>query len=140
MAWVGAMLRKRKPRNKRMVRMSAAEVLIPDKLYFRIGEVSELTQTKPYVLRYWETEFPTLKPTKSATGHRLYRRQDVEMVLEIKRLLYEEGFTIEGARKYLAGNLGNASELKSGVLSSLSDVQVRAIKRELEGILTIVSR
>ncbi len=140
MAWVGAMLRKRKPRNKRMVRMSAAEVLIPDKLYFRIGEVSELTQTKPYVLRYWETEFPTLKPTKSATGHRLYRRQDVEMVLEIKRLLYEEGFTIEGARKYLAGNSGNASELKSDVLSSLSDAQVRAIKRELEGILTIVSR
>lgn len=120
--------------------MSAAEVLIPDKLYFRIGEVSELTQTKPYVLRYWETEFPTLKPTKSATGHRLYRRQDVEMVLEIKRLLYEEGFTIEGARKYLAGNSGNASELKSDVLSSLSDAQVRAIKRELEGILTIVSR
>ncbi len=131
---------KRKPRSDRMVRTSAAEVPIPDKLYFRIGEVSELAQTKPYVLRYWETEFPTLKPAKSATGHRLYRRQDVEMVLEIKRLLYEEGFTIDGARKYLAGNSANASELKPGVPSNLSDAQVRAIKRELEGILTIVSR
>jgi DNA-binding transcriptional MerR regulator len=74
---------------------------IPDKLYFRIGEVARLAGIKPYVLRFWETEFPSLGPKKSGTGHRLYRRKEVEMVLEIKRLLYEKRFTIEGARKYL---------------------------------------
>lgn len=76
---------------------------IPDKLYFRIGEVSRLAGVKPYVLRYWETEFPVISPKKSGTGHRLYRRKDVELVLEIKRLLYEKRFTIEGARKALEG-------------------------------------
>jgi DNA-binding transcriptional MerR regulator len=74
---------------------------IPDKLYFRIGEVARLAGIKPYVLRFWETEFPSLGPRKSGTGHRLYRRKDVELVLEIKRLLYEKRFTIEGARKFL---------------------------------------
>jgi len=74
---------------------------IPDKLYFRIGEVAQLAGIKPYVLRFWETEFPFLGPKKSDTGHRLYRRKDVEVVLEIKRLLYEQRFTIEGARKLL---------------------------------------
>src|SRR5271167_542017 len=74
---------------------------IPDKLYFRIGDVARLAGIKPYVLRFWETEFPGLGPRKSGTGHRLYRRKDVEMVLEIKRLLYEKRFTIEGARKFL---------------------------------------
>src|SRR5437667_9186091 len=74
---------------------------IPDKLYFRIGEVARLAGIKPYVLRFWETEFPSLGPKKSGTGHRLYRRKDVEQVLEIKRLLYEKRFTIEGARKFL---------------------------------------
>jgi DNA-binding transcriptional MerR regulator len=74
---------------------------IPDKLYFRIGEVARLAGIKPYVLRFWETEFPSLGPRKTGTGHRLYRRKDVELVLEIKRLLYEKRFTIEGARKFL---------------------------------------
>jgi DNA-binding transcriptional MerR regulator len=74
---------------------------IPDKLYFRIGDVARLAGIKPYVLRFWETEFAGLGPRKSGTGHRLYRRKDVEMVLEIKRLLYEQRFTIEGARKFL---------------------------------------
>ena len=74
---------------------------IPDKLYFRIGDVARLAGIKPYVLRFWETEFPALGPRKSGTGHRLYRRKDVEMVLEIKRLLYDQRFTIEGARKFL---------------------------------------
>ena len=77
---------------------------IPDKLYFRIGEVSHLAGVEPYVLRYWESEFPTLGPKKSGTGHRLYRRKDVEMVLELKRLLYEKRFTIEGARLFLDQN------------------------------------
>src|ERR1700674_1539174 len=74
---------------------------IPDKLYFRIGEVARIAGIKPYVLRFWETEFPSLGPKKSGTGHRLYRRKEVELVLEIKRLLYEKRFTIEGARKFL---------------------------------------
>lgn len=74
---------------------------IPDKLYFRIGEVAKLAGVKQYVLRFWESEFPGLGPKKSGTGHRLYRRKDVEMVLEIKRLLYEKRFTIEGARQWL---------------------------------------
>jgi DNA-binding transcriptional MerR regulator len=74
---------------------------IPDKLYFRIGEVARLAGIKPYVLRFWETEFSALGPKKSGTGQRLYRRKDVELVLEIKRLLYEKRFTIEGARKFL---------------------------------------
>lgn len=74
---------------------------IPDKLYFRIGEVSRLTGIKQYVLRFWESEFPGLGPKKSGTGQRLYRRKDVELVLEIKHLLYEKRFTIEGARKWL---------------------------------------
>jgi hypothetical protein len=71
---------------------------IPDKLYFKIGEVSELLGVEPYVLRYWETEFPILSPKKSGTGHRLYRRKDVELLLRIKHLLYEKRFTIEGAQ------------------------------------------
>ena len=72
---------------------------IPDKLYFKIGEVSDLLGVEPYVLRYWETEFPVLSPKKSGTGHRLYRRKDVELLLRIKHLLYEKRFTIEGARQ-----------------------------------------
>jgi len=80
-----------------------SELEIPNKLYFRIGEVAKLAGIKPYVLRFWETEFPGLGPKKSGTGHRLYRRKDVELVLEIKRLLYEKRYTIEGARKTLAG-------------------------------------
>src|SRR3984957_11143083 len=71
------------------------------KSFYRIGEVSRLTDTKPFVLRYWETEFPMLQPVKSPKGHRLYRREDVDTVLLIKRLLYDEGFTIAGARRHL---------------------------------------
>jgi len=89
------------PRKKSAVKHKADEVLIPDKLYFRIGEVSRLAGIKPYVLRFWETEFSSLGPKKSGKGHRLYRRKDVELVLEIKRLLYDKRYTIEGARKYL---------------------------------------
>ncbi|HEX8985718.1 MAG TPA: MerR family transcriptional regulator [Bryobacteraceae bacterium] len=74
---------------------------IPEKLYFRIGEVSRLIGVAPYVLRYWETEFPALAPKKSGAGHRFFRRKDVELLLEIKQLLYEKRYTIEGARKHL---------------------------------------
>ena len=78
-----------------------SEPAIPDKSLFRIGEVSHVTATKPFVLRYWETEFPMLQPVKSPKGHRLYRREDIETVFTIKRLLYDEGFTIAGARRHL---------------------------------------
>ncbi len=74
---------------------------LSNKLYFRIGEVAKIVGVKPYVLRYWETEFPILKPGKTPSRHRLYRRRDVEILLDIKRLLYEEGFTIAGAKKRL---------------------------------------
>ena|SRR5579872_442994 len=83
------------------VALQAGSPEIPDKLYFKIGEVSELLGVEPYVLRYWETEFPVLSPKKSGTGHRLYRRKDVELLLRIKHLLYEQRFTIEGARQTL---------------------------------------
>ena len=88
---------------------------IPDKLYFRIGDVSRIAGVKPYVLRYWESEFSMLGPKKSGTNHRLYRRKDVEMVLEIKRLLYEKRFTIEGARNFLVnrGKVAPVAEKKS---------------------------
>ena len=81
----------------------AADVIVPDKLYFRIGEVSRLCKLPAYVLRFWETEFPHLKPGKSNTGQRLYRRRDVENVLRIKSLLYDQGFTIAGAKQQLKG-------------------------------------
>ena len=83
------------------IALQAGSPEIPDKLYFKIGEVSELLGVEPYVLRYWETEFPVLSPKKSGTGHRLYRRKDVELLLRIKHLLYEKRFTIEGARQSL---------------------------------------
>ena len=71
------------------------------KLFYKIGEVCQLTDTQPYVLRFWESEFPQLAPNKSRSGQRLYRKKDIDLVLEIKRLLYQEGFTIAGARKKL---------------------------------------
>lgn len=83
--------------------------------FYRIGEVSRLTATKPFVLRYWETEFPMLQPVKSPKGHRLYRREDVETVLRIKRLLYDEGFTIAGARRHLREIAGAQPESRFDV-------------------------
>ncbi len=119
---------------------SPVDLAIPDKLYFRIREVSELTRTKAYVLRYWETEFPTLKPMKSKSGHRLYRRQDIEMILEIKRLLYERGYTIDGARNALAEDTGETGEQKPLFQSPPNASELKTIKRELQSVLTILSR
>jgi DNA-binding transcriptional MerR regulator len=119
---------------------ASSEVIIPDKLYFRIGEVSRLCGLPSYVLRFWETEFPQLRPSKSGTGQRMYRKQNVENVLQIKKLLYDQGFTIAGARQQLRAEVkrkqtplpfavpaaNNRSELK----------QVRQGLKEILGILT----
>ncbi len=93
------------PTAKRKHPKAQTEVVIPEKIYFRIGEVSELAKLPTYVLRFWETEFSQLKPTKSSTGQRMYRRKDVEYVMQIRKLLYEDGFTIAGAREKLREEL-----------------------------------
>src|ERR1700722_19265873 len=82
---------------------TATQTASEERLY-RIGEVSRLSELKPFVLRYWETEFPMLEPVKSHSGHRMYRQEDVDLVFKIKRLLYDEGFTIAGARRHLREN------------------------------------
>lgn len=79
------------------------QIQIPDKLYFKIGEVANIIGVKPYVLRYWETEFPDISPGKSKTNQRLYKRKEVERIMQIRDLLYKEKYTIEGARKRLKG-------------------------------------
>ena len=86
---------------------------IPNKLFFKIGEVCELTDTQPYVLRYWESEFPALAPAKNSSGQRIYRRRDIETILRIKQLLYEEGFTIAGAKKRLEVEMSGRADTPS---------------------------
>jgi DNA-binding transcriptional MerR regulator len=105
-----------------------------EKDFYRIGEVSRLTNLKPFVLRYWETEFPMLEPVKSSSGHRLYRQEDVEMVLRIKRLLYDEGFTIAGARRHLREQTGAVES--EGVAGSGGAIGVGAA----EGTAQLLSR
>jgi DNA-binding transcriptional MerR regulator len=120
---------------------------IPNKLYFRIGEVAKLAGIKPYVLRFWESEFAGLGPKKSGTGHRLYRRKDVELVLEIKRLLYEKRFTIEGARKVLEARpkrsevpakAAAAPRRQQGELFSGTSAFYQELRKELSSLLTIL--
>jgi DNA-binding transcriptional MerR regulator len=82
-------------------RVATESIVIPDRLYFKIGDVAEICRLEPYVLRFWETQFPQLKPNKSGAGQRLYRRREVELVLEIKRLVHNEGYTLAGARQAL---------------------------------------
>jgi DNA-binding transcriptional MerR regulator len=116
---------------------------IPDRLYYRIGEVSRLLGVKPYVLRYWETEFPALAPKKSSTGQRLYRRRDVELLLEIKRLLYEKRYTLEGARRHLegAGRAGRALRGRSSRQAGLfhtPPADLEQIRKDLAEILEML--
>src|SRR3954465_6586814 len=122
------------------IALQTASPEIPDKLYFKIGEVSELLGVEPYVLRYWETEFPVLSPKKSGTGHRLYRRKDVELLLRIKHLLYEKRFTIEGARQSLhTGTRPSKARTSKRIQPDLfSDDPLPDIRRELESILQIL--
>lgn len=121
-----------------------------EKDFYRIGEVSRLTSLKPFVLRYWETEFPTLEPVKSPSGHRLYRQEDVEMVLRIKRLLYDEGYTIAGARRHLreqngAGERegvggGGGSAAAEGAAQLLSRKMLLDLRDTLRAFLTLLER
>src|ERR1700724_172336 len=115
------------------------EIFIPDKLYFRIGEVASLCRLPAYVLRFWETEFPQLKPVKSSTGQRMYRKRDVESVVRIKKLLYEDGFTIAGARVQLREE--NKSERNQSALPFPMNpsMNVAHVRHELQQILHILS-
>jgi DNA-binding transcriptional MerR regulator len=98
-----------------------SESVLPGKSMFRIGEVSRVTSTKPFVLRYWETEFPMLQPVKSPKGHRLYRREDIDTVFTIKRLLYDEGFTIAGARRHLRDQVPGGNGTNGGAVAAESE-------------------
>src|SRR5919198_2513925 len=106
--------------------MSRPAVAIPEKLFFKIGEVCELAGVQAHVLRYWETEFPMLAPQKNRAGQRTYRRRDVEMALRIKELLYDEQYTIAGAKKKLA------TEMRTSSRDNLQPVPNRATGRSLQ--------
>ena len=112
---------------------------IPDKLFFKIGEVCEIAGVEPYVLRFWETEFPQLKPVKSSTGQRMYRRKDVEAVLRIKKLLYDEGFTIAGARQQLRLEATTAKNQAPLPFPAQSASDLNRIRHGLEEILSMLS-
>jgi len=127
----------------REVALQPGSTEIPDKLYFKIGEVSHLLGVEPYVLRYWESEFPLLSPKKSGTGHRLFRRKDVELLLRIKHLLYEKRFTIEGARQTLQAE---SHAPKSRAINKraqqelFSEDLLPEIRRELSDILEFLQK
>jgi DNA-binding transcriptional MerR regulator len=125
---------------------TAAQIATEERLY-RIGEVSRLAELKPFVLRYWETEFPMLEPVKSPSGHRMYRQEDVDMVLKIKRLLYDEGFTIAGARRHLreqSGAVGAESATggshTENVAELLSRKMLLDLRDTLRAFLTLLER
>ena len=114
---------------------------IPDKLYFRIGEVADLTEVPAYVLRYWESEFKLLRPKKNPAGQRLYRKQDVELVLRIKSLLYGERLTLEGAKKrLLAESRGEAEPLEAGAREAAYGEALKRVRGRLEAIRSLLSR
>jgi DNA-binding transcriptional MerR regulator len=119
---------------------------IPNKLFFKIGEVCEITDTQPYVLRYWESEFPALAPAKNSSGQRIYRRKDIETVLRIKQLLYDEGFTIAGAKKRLESEMsgrGTTPREPEAVAPAEGDRTrevLREVKEQLREMLTLLDR
>jgi DNA-binding transcriptional MerR regulator len=125
---------------------TAAKTATEQRLY-RIGDVSRLTALKPFVLRYWESEFPMLQPVKSARGQRLYRQQDVDLVFRIKRLLYDEGFTIAGARRHLRERRGapekeapSKAAAAEGVAHLLSRKMLLDLRDTLRAFLTLLER
>jgi DNA-binding transcriptional MerR regulator len=117
----------------------STEIVVPDKLYFRIGEVSRICRLPAYVLRFWETEFPQLKPVKSSTGQRMYRRKDVDAVLRIKKLLYEEGFTIAGARQQLRSEVKTEKNQVPLPFPTHSAADLRRLRHGLEEILGMLA-
>jgi DNA-binding transcriptional MerR regulator len=117
---------------------------IPDKLYFRIGDVSKLCGVEPYVLRFWESEFSQLRPNKSGTGQRLYRKRDVEIALRIKHLLYDEGYTIAGARQVVQAEVRRKSgqpelPLQQQQAVEKAELRLHKVQRELREILGLLS-
>jgi DNA-binding transcriptional MerR regulator len=127
------------PRKKSAGKSHADEIFIPDKLYFRIGEVATLCRLPAYVLRFWESEFPQLKPVKSSTGQRMYRRRDVESVLRIKQLLYEQGFTIVGARQQLRSE-GKPEKGQAAIpFPAQTPAEMQRIRQGLREILNLLS-
>jgi DNA-binding transcriptional MerR regulator len=117
----------------------SGEIFIPDKLYFRIGEVASLCRLPAYVLRFWESEFPQLKPVKSSTGQRMYRRRDVESVLRIKQLLYEQGFTIVGARQQLRSETKPDKNQAAIPFPTQSNADIQHIRQGLREILNMLT-
>ncbi len=126
-------------RKKNGTKHKVDEILIPDKLYFRIGEVAILCHLPAYVLRFWESEFPQLKPIKSSTGQRMYRKRDVESVLRIKQLLYEQGFTISGARQQLRAESKTDKTQSAIPFPSHSAHELQHIRQGLREILDLLS-
>jgi DNA-binding transcriptional MerR regulator len=113
---------------------------LPNKLYFKIGEVASIVGVKPYVLRYWESEFSCIRPTKTRTQHRLYRRRDIEVLLEIKRLLYGERFTIAGARRHLKGLQKKPSRPAAAPAGERAYRSILAqVRKELESLHRMLS-
>ena len=117
----------------------------PKKLYYRIGEVCEIVGVEAHVLRYWETEFPRLAPPKNKSGQRTYRPKDIELLLRIRKLLYDDGFTIAGARKQLMGsalpeNGSTAPAPRPPGPSGAPSQRLRQLRKELENILTLLDR
>lgn len=127
------------PRKKSAAKPNGDDILIPDKLYFRIGEVATLCHLPAYVLRFWESEFPQLKPVKSSTGQRMYRRRDVESVLRIKQLLYEKGFTISGARQQLRSETKSDKSQAAIPFPTHSASEIQYIRQGLREILNLLS-
>ena len=113
--------------------MASAEI-IPDKLYFRIGEASRIVGVKPYVLRYWEKEFTAIKPEKSSAKQRLYRRQDVQLFCQIRRLLHDERFTIEGCRKKIA------APAEKEPVNKLNNDCITLLKSELQAVRSMIQK
>ncbi len=120
--------------------MAKPSPIIPDKLYFRIGEAAKLVGVEDYVLRFWETEFPTLRPTKSASGQRLYRRQDIEAMRRLKHLLHEEGYTIEGARKLLRARRNGQQQSALPFTPSVSEQRLKQLRAEIEALMALLNR
>ena len=109
-------------------------VTIPEKLYYRIGEVEALTAVPAYVLRYWESEFRLLRPKKNQAGQRLYRRRDLDLVLRIKTLLYDERLTLEGAKKRLLAESRGPAQLDLGVRSAALEAALRKARDQLRAL------